>query len=97
MKSIITRLAALAVVGAGIFALQGCFDDGYRDRGYGYSPYAYSDAPGYYYGPRSRTYIYRDYDDDHGWHRGWAERHHPDWSERHEYRHSEHEWHHDRD
>jgi hypothetical protein len=87
------RLAALAVVGAGIFALQGCFEADYRHPGYG--PYAYSDAPsGYYYGPPSRTYIYRDHDDDRGWHRGW---HHPNWFARHEYRHREHDWDHDRD
>ncbi len=98
MKNTITRLAALAVVGAGIFALQGCFDGGYRDRGYGgYGPYAYSGEPStYFVEPPSRTYIYRDYDDDHGWHHEWAERH-PNWFARHEYRHREHDRDHDRD
>jgi hypothetical protein len=98
-KNIIMRFAALAVVGAGIFALQGCFESEYRNPGYG--PYAYSDVPsGYYYEPPSRTYniyrypsrtyVYRDHDDDHVWRdRGWW--HNRGWAERHEYRHRDHD------
>jgi hypothetical protein len=109
-KNIIMRLAALAVVGAGIFALQGCFESEYRDPGYG--PYAYSDAPSTYYVEPpsrtyniyrypSRTYVYGDYDDDHGWRdRGWWSTHNRGWAERHaqrEYRHRDRDGDHDRD